>query len=464
MIYIAINVIFNTMILAFAFMSVAGFTKVGAHVPEWQLTAIAYAILAILTLVGYSKLGTNIVGLFQPWRKMAGREKTRLEPLFSEIIEQTNRKYGTTYRLSDFKIKVTDNRMVNACALGYNTIAVNKGALNSFTDNQLQALLAHEMGHLYYRDSVRSCALIFSAFATRLIMWLYVIYAVIAAAIAEAEKGTKSVILTLVSLVPLLVFLPILILNWIGAKVFTLLNMAMSRKAEYRADAFSASLGYKADMISALEVFDDLSAGSDNSFMGKLMSTHPATMLRIGALEDSEVAKQNIGGLFVATPFAPNNPAGVAGNSEVIRLLTVLLIAGVLWCGMGFWGSYSRKAQVFFDVSSPVATISDNQVTIINVNASDPSATQGAHQALGATNVPAHAAKRVKAHKNGHGVAVNNRVLDSPVDNMVHINNVYKVSDSTYTVSYTYHGATSTAIKYQNPTGSTMTYSVFNSL
>ena len=347
MIYIAINVIFNTMILAFAFMSVAGITKVGAHVPEWQLTAIAYAILAVLTILGYSRIGTNLVGLFQPWRKMAGREKTRLEPLFSEIIEQTNREYGTTYRLSDFKIKVTDNRMVNACALGYNTIAVNKGALNSFTDNQLQALLAHEMGHLYYRDSVRSCALIFSAFATRMIMWLYAIYAVIVAVIAEAEKGTKSGILTLVSLIPLLVFLPILIFNWIGAKVFTLLNMAMSRKAEYRADAFSASLGYKSDMISALEVLDELSAGSDNSFMGKLMSTHPATMLRIGALEDDEVARKNIGGLFVATPFATNNAAGVAGNSEVIRLSTVLLIAGILWCGMGFWDSYKYKQGVY---------------------------------------------------------------------------------------------------------------------
>lgn len=466
MIYIAINVIFNTMILAFAFMSIAGFTKVGAHVPEWQLTAIAYAILAVLTLLGYSRIGTNLVGLFQPWRKMAGREKTRLEPLFSEIIEQTNREYGTTYRLSDFKIKVTDNRIVNACALGYNTIAVNKGALNSFTDNQLQALLAHEMGHLYYRDSVRSCALIFSAFATRMIMWLYAIYAVIVAVIAEAEKGTKSGILTLVSLIPLLVFLPILIFNWIGAKVFTLLNMAMSRKAEYRADAFSASLGYKSDMISALEVLDELSAGSDNSFMGKLMSTHPATMLRIGALEDDEVARKNIGGLFVATPFATNNAAGVAGNSEVIRLSTVLLIAGVLWCGMGFWDSYKYKQGVY-EVANPSATISASHTAAKNGDVHVVNQAKSARKYSKHTNASAHHANRVKALKNVNGGAADTQVVGAvapKVDNMVHINNVYKVSDSSYTVNYTYHGATSTAIKHQAPNGSSMTYSAFNSL
>lgn len=219
-------------------------------------------------------------------------------------------------------------------------------------------------------------------------------------------------------------------------------------------------------MISALEVLDELSAGSDNSFMGKLMSTHPATMLRIGALEDDEVARKNIGGLFVATPFATNNAAGVAGNSEVIRLSTVLLIAGVLWCGMGFWDSYKDKQGVY-EVVNPPAAISASHVPDRSGNVGAVNQAKSAQKHPKHTNASAHHVNRAKTLKNAHSVAADTQVVGAvapKVDNMVHINNVYKVSDSSYTVNYTYHRETSTAIKHQAPNGSSMTYRAFNSL
>lgn len=242
--------------------------------------------------------------------------------------------------------------------------------------------------------------------------------------------------------------------------------MAMSRKAEYRADAFSASLGYKSDMISALEVLDELSAGSDNSFMGKLMSTHPATMLRIGALEDDEVARKNIGGLFVATPFATNYAAGVAGNGEVIRLSTVLLIAGVLWCGMGFWDSYKYKQGVY-EVVNPPATVLASHTPDKNGDVHVANQAKSARKHSKRTNASAHHVNRANGLKNVNSGTVDTQVVGAvapKVDNMVHINNVYKVSDSSYTVNYTYHEATSTAIKHQAPNSSSMTYCAFNSL
>ena len=225
---------------------------------------------------------------------MVGREQSRVEPLLSTVLEDTNRKYGTTYQIKDLRIKASDEKIANAFALGYNTIVVNRGAFDSFNDGQLRAILAHEMGHLIYRDSVRSIALIFSSFATRIVMWLYSVYVVIASAFAKNAKGEAGVI-SLFSWIPVLMFLPVLVLNGIGSKVFNLLNLAMSRGAEYRADAFAASLGYKEDMIKALEIMDNTSV-TDNSFIAKLIATHPAPMQRIGALEDKGVAKKKIGG------------------------------------------------------------------------------------------------------------------------------------------------------------------------
>lgn len=66
---------------------------------------------------------------------------------------------------------------------------------------------------------------------------------------------------------------------------------------------------------------------TNNSFIAKLMATHPAPMERIDALEDENIAKKKIGKLFVATPFAINNNS-VGGNSEIIRLTVILLIIG----------------------------------------------------------------------------------------------------------------------------------------
>ena len=73
------------------------------------------------------------------------------------------------------------------------------------------------------------------------------------------------------------------------------------RVAEYRADAFVASIGYKAEMISVLEILNEHFV-NDNSFTGKLMSTHPAIMLRIGALEDGEIQKDSFGSISLAIP------------------------------------------------------------------------------------------------------------------------------------------------------------------
>jgi Zn-dependent protease with chaperone function len=331
MIYIALNVIFNAFIL-FLILVIGSVIGIVGHTPEWVLWEMAFLVSAILTIIGYTKSATFLVGLFIPSRKMIGREKSKLEPLLSDVIAQVNKEYTTNYQPKDFKIKVSEDKITNAFALWYNTLIINRGAFDALNDEQLRAIMAHEFGHLYYRDSVRSIALIFSSFATRVVMWLYGIYIVITSMFAKNAKGEVATAAGLAVLVPMILFLPIIILNEIGSRIFYLLNMGMSRGAEYRADAFVASLGYKADMISALEVIDNTTV-TNNSFIAKLMATHPSPMQRIGALEDENVVKKKIGKLFVATPFATNNN-NVGGNSEIIRLTVILVIVGIGWCSI----------------------------------------------------------------------------------------------------------------------------------
>lgn len=333
MLYIALNVIFNAFVL-FIIMVIGVMFGSSSHkqIYEWILWDAAFVISAALTIIGYTRFATFAISIFIPGRKMVGREKARIEPLLSDVIINNNKEYGTSYRLEDFRIKISDEKIVNALALGYNTIIINRGALDAFNDEQLRAILAHEMGHLFYRDSVRSVSLIFSSFATRVVMWVYSLYLVFATAFSKNAKGEHASAMALASWIPVLFFLPVIFLNWIGTRVFNLLNMTMSRGAEYRADAFAASLGYKADMISALEVMDSISI-TDNSFISKLMATHPAPMQRIGALEDEKMAAKKIGNLFIATPLATNRD-NVGGSSEIMRLAIVLIVIGIGWCSI----------------------------------------------------------------------------------------------------------------------------------
>lgn len=325
MVFIALNVIFNAFILSVVLL-------IGSDVLGFKTHAIwyvSYAIVGSLALVGYSKAAASFVGWFISGRKMIGREKTRLEPLLSDVIERVNREYGLHYRLSDFKIKVTDNRVVNALAVGYNLITINRGVFEAFSDEQIMALLAHEIAHLYYRDSVRNIALIFSSLGARIVM---VVYAVIVAIGTSFKKDTSAEggIVVVLGAILVFIFLPIVLTNAIGAKVFGLLNMWMSRGHEYRADAFAASLGYKEGMITALEILDNLTV-YDNSFLGKLVATHPSGMQRIDALEDEVLAKRKMGKLVVANPFNQDNAMRLGGNNEVIRLFAVILIFGAVW-------------------------------------------------------------------------------------------------------------------------------------
>jgi len=178
-------------------------------------------------------------------------------------------------------------------------------------------------------------------------MWLYAIFAVLQSVFSRIVSGVGQggALAAILSFILVLMFLPILMFNWLGNKLFTFLNMAISRKAEYRADPFAASLGPKADMIKALEVIDSISV-TDNSFQAKLMAAHPAPIQRIGALEDEVIQHQRLGGLIMGTPFTANATDSRVTNSDFISLATILGAVGILWCGYPVYNYYTHPRVV----------------------------------------------------------------------------------------------------------------------
>jgi heat shock protein HtpX len=207
----------------------------------------------------------------------------RLQPLVGSLAQRMG--------IPMPKLWVTPDLSPNAFATGRNpthaSVAVTSGILQLMKDDELAAVLAHELGHVKNRDILISsiAATLASAitYLARMAMWFG------GGRREETGRRDRSPIGGL-----LMIFL--------APMAAGLIRMAISRTREFSADAISArTLGTAQPMISALEKLDSvgkqipLQASPSMSHMYimqpfsgtalfKLFSTHPSTEKRIAAL------------------------------------------------------------------------------------------------------------------------------------------------------------------------------------
>jgi heat shock protein HtpX len=188
------------------------------------------------------------------------------------------------------KLWVTPEPSPNAFATGRNpnhaSVAVTAGILQLMNDEELAAVLAHELGHVKNRDILISsiAATLASAitYLAQMAMWF-------GAGRRDGEQRSRSPLGGLLMLL-------------LAPMAAGLIRMAISRTREFSADATSArTLGNAQPMIDALAKLDsigrqiplDASLSMSHLYimqpfsgrsLSKLFSTHPPTAERIAAL------------------------------------------------------------------------------------------------------------------------------------------------------------------------------------
>jgi heat shock protein HtpX len=127
-------------------------------------------------------------------------------------------------------------------------IVVTRGLLDRLDDEELEAVLAHELAHLANRDAFVMTIAAAPAMLGRKLIWG------LATLPFTAEKiGTK-----VLSAFALLYFLPVLFVAWIVYAFATLLVMSISRYREYVADRGAAIItGSPEHLMSALQKIAD---------------------------------------------------------------------------------------------------------------------------------------------------------------------------------------------------------------
>jgi len=262
--------------------------------------AILHTIYSMGNAMSFIKqnLGTEAIDL-----------SDRYHQRFNNIVDEVNVATGSKYKITPMVIPTV---AMNAFAMSdYNknaVVGVTEGLLSKLTRQQLQAVVAHEVGHVVSGDSLQ----------TTIGCSLFGIYAAMLNGIKKVFEGGRirvsgrgggGIILFL-----LLIYIILSIMQFF----YNLIRMVVSRNRELRADAIAVRLtrdpislsealyaisqgwrgfGYIDSNLESLFIINPIDEDKDEEegFLADLMSTHPPIKKRMAIL--AEMAHADVKGI-----------------------------------------------------------------------------------------------------------------------------------------------------------------------
>jgi heat shock protein HtpX len=187
------------------------------------------------------------------------------------------------------EVAIFDSPEVNAFATGMtknsSLVAVSTGLLRGMTQDEVEAVLAHEVSHIANGDMV-TLTLIQGVVNTFVMFFSRIIGNIVDKAIFKTKDGNGPAF-----------FITMIIAEMVLGVLASIIVMWFSRQREFRADAGSANLASSHKMIAALERLKNahepsvlpkqMAAFGISSFggMSQLFASHPNLDDRIAALK-----------------------------------------------------------------------------------------------------------------------------------------------------------------------------------
>lgn len=221
---------------------------------QWNADYLAGAAGNALTAATLSnaqivELSRQSVELMDKENKVnTGAYKTRLDKLMAGITEVDG---------ISLNFKVYETKEINAFACGDGSIRVYSGLMDVMDDDQLIAIIGHEIGHVMHKDTKAAMQRAYATAAAR---------GVIAAAGGVGE---------------------VLAATAIGDIAQSFVSAQFSQKQEFAADEYGFNFAVKHghspySMATALEKLVELSngGGASASYVAKMFSSHPDSATR----------------------------------------------------------------------------------------------------------------------------------------------------------------------------------------
>ena len=223
---------------------------------------------------------------------MYGAQPVDKDTLLYQLVE----KLAKTSNLPMPKVYIINEQQPNAFATGRNpknaAVAVTRGLMELVDDYELSVVIGHELGHVHNRDILISTVAATMAGAIAFLANMAKWAAIFGGSNRDDEDGGSNPI----ALIGIAIFAPIAAM---------LVQMAISRTREYKADRFGAKVSgnpqYLANALRKLDMYSkripmyNAAPATENMFivsplagskMANLFSTHPSTEDRIRKLEE----------------------------------------------------------------------------------------------------------------------------------------------------------------------------------
>ena len=225
-------------------------------------------VLEIISLiVAFSPAGEWLLRKTSGAKKIkTSRDKEYLLPLFESVYEDAKSQKPKISK--NINIFFEDTKEPNAFAIGSNTVAVTRGAIDTFSEEELKGVIAHELGHLYNGDTKASLVM-------------------------TVGNGVLSLLILSVKLILRLfdrdTLLLIMVINALVGVIIQVVLSIGQRKNEYMADRFAFEIGYGAELIEGLYLLRDMQASDRRRLIDRLRASHPDLDNRIARLEQMQM-------------------------------------------------------------------------------------------------------------------------------------------------------------------------------
>ncbi len=281
--------------IQFLLVILYGFLTISALALVWQLFClgshdvrdwVVFSIIAGWLVLCFSAVYwlTDILLFFMQLRKPILEEEQRLVLSLYEIQRRAKDK-------KHYRFRITENMNPEAFAIGHHTIVISKGFMKMLTDDELSALLAHEMGHLRTRDCMAGLAFYLANLLPGIVVRVF-----------SWGVRTSIILGTLVIIIGILMLFIVLMKALVFIYVATILGFLLfmrllnpvfrffwflnSRYTEYRQDAFAQKLGFGLELKQVLlKLAQDCPPQPVSRFFIVTRSSHPIIHNRIRRLE-----------------------------------------------------------------------------------------------------------------------------------------------------------------------------------
>lgn len=217
-----------------------------------------------------------------------GVKHCKLNRCYNHVKEKTEQGSGSFPQ--NVRVYVIPGEEMNGYCFGFNSIGITEGTLN-LDEKTVEAVIAHEIGHIVNGDSVLNMVLAVNVSGILLFLglWQFFVIAMISLVVFVFWMiGEIRFSFTSCFIVTRLTALVTRLSEGFQAIVLRLCQMvisALSRKGEYMADTFAANLGYAFYLKHFLERFAPDSPSGDHRFFHVVYDTHPSTASRVERLE-----------------------------------------------------------------------------------------------------------------------------------------------------------------------------------